>query len=97
MDRDVLMHRMMERFQALYNQGLDALDGAPDEQWIAAGEWAFRDAFVQLMKESYQASLQSRVDAHPAAQAAASPLRPLAAQPPSASGAGGSASSAPQG
>ena len=51
MNRDFLLHQMTERFLALYNQGLDALDGAPDEQGIAAGEWAFRDAFVQLMKE----------------------------------------------
>ena len=97
MDRDVLMHQMTERFQELYNRALDALDRAPDGQWIAASEWAFRDAFVQLMKESYQASLQSRVDARPTAQAAASPLRPLAAQSPSEFRVGRSASSAPQG
>ena len=71
MDRDVLMHQMTERFQELYNQALDALDRAPDGQWIAASEWAFRDAFVQLMQESFQAGLQSKVDAHPTAQAAA--------------------------
>ena len=89
MDRDVLMHQMTERFQELYNQALDALDRAPDGQWIAASEWAFRDVFVQLMKESYQAGLQSKVDAHPTAQAAAFS--------PSESRACGSASSAQQG
>ncbi len=71
MDRDVLMHQMTERFQELYNRALDAWDGAPDGQWIAASEWAFRDAFVPLMKESYQEALQSKGDAHPTAQAAA--------------------------
>jgi hypothetical protein len=85
MDRDVLRHPMhvrsregTERFQELYQQALDALDRAPDGQGIAAGEWAFRDAFLQLMKESYQAGLQShalsgegKVNAHPTAQAAA--------------------------
>ena len=80
---------MTERFQELYNRALDALDRAPDGQWIAASEWAFRDAFVQLMKESYQAAMQSKVDAHPTAQAAAFF--------PSASGVGGSGSSAQQG
>lgn len=89
MDRDVLMHQMTDRFQELYNQALDSLDRAPDGQWIAASEWAFRDAFVQLMKESYQAGLQSKVDAHPTAQAAAFS--------PSESGACGSAASAQQG
>ena len=89
MDRDVLRHQMTERFQELYNQALDALDHAPDGQWIAASEWAFRDAFLQLMKESYQAGLQSKVDAHPTAQAAAFS--------PSESRVYGSASSAQQG
>lgn len=89
MDRDVLMHRMTERFQELYNRALDTLDHAPDGQWIAASEWAFRDAFVQLMQESYQAGLQSKVDAHPTAQAAAFS--------PSESRAGGSTPAAQQG
>ena len=89
MDRDVLMQQMTERFQELYDQALDALERAPEGQWIAASEWAFRDAFLQLMKESYQAGLQSKVDAHPTAQAAAFS--------PSASRAGGSAPSAQQG
>lgn len=89
MDRDVLMHQMTERFQELYHQALDALDQAPDGQWIAASEWAFRDAFVQLMKESYEAGLQSKVDAHPTAQ--------VAAFSPSASRAGRSAPPAKQG
>jgi len=65
------------------------LDQAPDGQWIAASEWAFRDAFVQLMQESFQAGLQSKVDAHPTAQAAAFS--------PSESGACGSAAAAQQG
>ena len=71
MDREVLMFQMTERFQELYHRALDALERAPDGPRIAAGEWAFRDAFQQLMTESYQAALQSKVDAHPAAQAAA--------------------------
>ncbi|MBI4716167.1 MAG: hypothetical protein HY763_00005, partial [Planctomycetes bacterium] len=83
------LHQMTERFQALYNEALDALEHAPDGQWIAASEWAFRDAFQQLMKESYQAAMQSKVDAHPAAQAAAFS--------PGGHGAGESAGAAPQG
>ncbi len=42
MDRDVLMHRMNERFQELCAQALDALERAPEGQWLAASEWAFR-------------------------------------------------------
>ena len=77
MDRDVLLHQMTDRFQELYNQALDALDRAPDGQWIAASERVFLDVFRQLMKESYQAAMQNKVDAHPTAQAAAfSPSEP---------------------
>jgi hypothetical protein len=56
---------------------LDALDRAPEGQWIAASEFAFRDAFLQLMKESYEAAIQTKIDAHPTAdQAAFSPGGP---------------------
>jgi len=70
MDRDVLMHQMTERFQALYGKALDALEHAPDGQWIAASEWAFRDAFQELLTESYEAAVQSKADTHASAQAA---------------------------
>lgn len=77
MDREVLMHQMTDRFQELYSQALDVLERAPDGQWIAASEFAFRDAFLQLMKESYQTAIQARIDADPAAgQAAFSPSAP---------------------
>jgi len=77
MDREVLLDQMTERFQALYGQALDALERAPDGQWIAASEFAFRDAFLQLMQESYEAAVQARVDTHPTAdQAAFSPCEP---------------------
>jgi hypothetical protein len=82
MDRDVLMYQMTERFQELYGRALDALERAPDGQWISASEQAFRDAFLQLMKESYQAALQARIDAHPTArQAAFSPCGPGVGRP----------------
>jgi len=77
MDRDVLMHQMTERFQALYGKALDALESAADGRWIADSEWAFRDAFQQLLTESYEAAMQSKVDTHPTSQAASfSPSRP---------------------
>ncbi len=77
MDRDVLVHEMTERFQELYGQALDALEEAPDGQWIAASEFAFRDAFLELMKEGYQAALQAKINAHPTAgQAAFFPSEP---------------------
>jgi hypothetical protein len=74
MDREVLLYQMTERFQELYGQALDAVEKAPDGQWIAASEWVFRDTFLKLMQESYEAALQARIDAHAtASQAAFSP------------------------
>ena len=71
MDRDVLLYQMTERFQELYGQALDAVEKAPDGQWIAASEWLFRDTFLKLMQESYEAALQARIDAHATASRAA--------------------------
>lgn len=85
MDRDVLMHQMTERFQALYSQALDSLEEAPDGQWITASEFAFRDAFLELMRECYQEALQGKIDAHPtAAQSVFSPSGLRDGEPPSA-------------
>lgn len=71
MDKEVLVHQMTERFQELYRQALDALERAPDGQWIPASEWVFRDVFQKLAREGYEAALQARVDAHSSASAAA--------------------------
>lgn len=77
MDKEVLLHEMTERFQELYGEALDALDAAPDGKWIEASEFAFRDVFMKLMKESYQAGVQAKIDSHPTAQQAAfSPSEP---------------------
>jgi hypothetical protein len=71
MDKDVLVHQMTERFQELYRKALEAVERAPDGHWIAASEFAFRDVFLQLTKESYEAALQARIEAQSAAQEAA--------------------------
>ncbi|MEK7757413.1 MAG: hypothetical protein AAB385_09425 [Planctomycetota bacterium] len=69
MDRDVLVDQMTERFREAYVKGLDAVERAPDGQWIAASEFVFRDAFLEVMKESYQAALQAKIDADSSRQA----------------------------
>ena len=96
MDRDVLMHEMTERFQELYAKALDALEQAPDGQWIAASEFAFRDVFLELMKECYQKALQDKIDAHPTAQQAAfSPCEPRDSRPSPSAEQGASSSGRP--
>ncbi|MDO8733258.1 MAG: hypothetical protein Q7L55_11935 [Actinomycetota bacterium] len=89
MDRDVLMHQMTERFREAYAKGLDAVERAPDGQWIAASEFVFRDAFLEVMKESYQAAIQAKIDADSSRQAGTfSPSEP---------GTGGSGAATQQG
>lgn len=74
MDRDVVLHQMTDRFRERFGKALDALEAAPDGQWIAASERVFRDVFLELAREAFQEALQSKMDAHPAAaQAAFSP------------------------
>ena len=89
MDRDVLMHQMTERFREAYAKGLDAVERAPDGQWIAGSEFVFRDAFLEVMKESYQAAIQARIDAKSSQQ--------VGTFSPSESGVGGADAAAQQG
>jgi len=89
MDRDVVMHQLTERFQELLAKGLDAVEEAPDGAWIAASEGVFLDIGQQLIRESLEAALQARVNAHSTAKAATfSPSEP---------GDRGVAASSPQG
>lgn len=77
MDKGVLVHQMTERFGELYAKAIDSLAEAPDGKWIEASEFVFRDVFQELLRESYEAAVQARVDAHPTAwQAAFSPCGP---------------------
>ena len=77
MDREVLLHQMTERFQELYPQALEALDQAPEGQWISASEGAFHDVFLHLMKDSFEAALQAKIDTHSTTQASSfSPSEP---------------------
>jgi hypothetical protein len=74
MDRDATQRALKERFEQSLEQALDAVEQAPDGQWIAASEWQVRRIFQELMADSYQQLLQARMDAAP--QAAFSPSAP---------------------
>ena len=74
MDRDKLKRELTEHFQVSLNQAMEAVEKAPDGQWIAASEWQIREIFQQLMAQSYQKILQAKLDA--ANQAAFSPSKP---------------------
>ena len=83
MDRDKLKRELTEHFQVSLNQAMEAVEKAPDGQWIAASEWQIREIFQQLMAEAYQKLLQAKLDA--ADQAAFSPSEPgVVQQRPSA-------------
>jgi hypothetical protein len=71
MDRDKLKRELTEHFQQSLDQAMEAVEKAPDGQWIAASEWQIREIFQKLMADSFQQILQAKVDA--ANQAAFSP------------------------
>lgn len=74
MDKEVLKRQLTERFQASLEKALQAVDEAPEGQWIAASEWQVRDIFQKLTSDCYQGMLQQRMDRLPSmSQAAFSP------------------------
>jgi len=71
MDHEVLMQQMEERFREEFAKALQALENAPDGQWIDASEMACRDAALTVAREGLELAVQAKTDAHPTAQAAA--------------------------
>lgn len=76
MDRNVLKAQMQKRFEATWEEACQAVETAPDGQWIAGSEWQVQEAFQKLMADCYREIVQSRIDALPSEkQAAFSPSR----------------------
>ena len=78
MDRESIKRKLKEQFEQSLDKAVDAVEKAPDGQWIAASEWQVREIFQELMAQSYQQMLQAKMDAAP--QAAFSPSRPQQAK-----------------
>jgi hypothetical protein len=64
-----MQRQMEEKFRAV----AEAVNRAPDGQWINASEMEVRDLFAQMRQEAYEKALQMRVNA---AEAAFSPGGP---------------------
>lgn len=74
MDKNVLKARMRERFEVAMESALQAVEEAPDGQWIAGSEWQVRDTFQRLEADCYRQIVQGRIEDQPSAsQAAFSP------------------------
>src|SRR4051794_11623687 len=71
MDRQKLRRELHAKVDAALDRAVDAVESAPDGRWIEASGWVVRAAFQELMGECFQAILQARVDAAPAAANAA--------------------------
>jgi len=69
MDRQALRRRLRGKVDEALDQAMDAVESAPDGQWIAGSEWAVRGAFQDLMRECFQEMIQAKVDSGPAASA----------------------------
>ena len=74
MDKEVLKRQLTERFQQSLESALQAVDKAPDGQWIAASEWEVRDIFQKLTADCFGQLIQQRIDRLPSSgQTAFSP------------------------
>ena len=69
MDRQALKRKLRGKIESKLDEALDAVEAAPDGQWIAGSEWAVRGAFQELMRECFQEMVQARIDRDPAAEA----------------------------
>jgi hypothetical protein len=69
MDQQALKRQLRAKFEATMHQAMAAVETAPDGQWIAASEWAVRDAFQGLMRECFQEIVQAKIDADPVSNA----------------------------
>lgn len=65
MDRKVLEARLRESFEKRLPAMIDAVEKAPDGQWIAASEWVVREQFQALAAECFGAALQARLGGLP--------------------------------
>lgn len=61
---------MRQRMEQTLREVAEAVNQAPDGQWIEGSEEQVRDAFAQLRQAAYEEALQRRIDA---AEAAFSP------------------------
>ena len=71
MDKEVLKRQLTERCRLALDEALQAVDEAPDGQWIAASEWEVRDIFQQLTADCFGQMIQRRIDESPSASRAA--------------------------
>jgi hypothetical protein len=69
MDRRKLRRDLHKKVDAALEKAMDAVAAAPDGRWIAGSEWVVRAAFAELMGDCFQAMVQARIDADPAAGA----------------------------
>lgn len=69
-DRKALEARMRERFEKAMEATLQAVEQAPDGQWIAGSEWQVREAFDKLTAECFREAMQGRIDAQASAKQA---------------------------
>jgi hypothetical protein len=64
---------MKQEFEEFAKQVMEAVNDAPDGQWIAGSEEQVRDLSAEMRRKVFERALQQRVDA---AEAAFSPSAP---------------------
>ena len=60
---ETLLGTMRNQIEQTVRGVMEAVEQAPDGQWIDASEERVRDLFGQLRQQTYQQALQMRIDA----------------------------------
>lgn len=63
LDREKLRAELMEEFETVFQQVVDAVDDAEDGHIIRQSEEPVRDAMDQFRKKVFESALQAKVDA----------------------------------
>lgn len=61
-DKDRFINQMMVEARLALSQVIDAVNAAPDGQWISASEKPVRDVMDELRRKTYEKAVQLRVD-----------------------------------
>jgi hypothetical protein len=77
MSAQAYVRRMRQRMEQALRRVAEAVNNAPDGQWINASEMRVFEEFNDLRQDAYQTALQMRADA---AASAFSPDRPAQRQ-----------------
>ena len=61
-DKECFINQMLAETRQALSRVIDAVNAAPDGQWISASEKPVRDVMDELRRKAYETAVQRRVD-----------------------------------